>query len=191
MRCLPLIATAARSRGADLGEILAVHGDEDVDQDLLAAEQDRPQLGLVAQAGGLDRLLVEHRALGFVEAVGPRALPTGQDRPHRQQGVGDQDGLGDDHHHPGQEVAAVARAEQELRVEQDAQGGDQRQQDHHGRVGIGRFRSAGDGHVFIDACIVVGRSGHGWTPQIRCLREHHARRCSVRLDWSVIDPIRA
>ena len=147
----------------DLVEVLAVDGDEHVDVDLLAVQQDGPQLGVVGQACRLDRLLVEHQALRLVEGELPRALAAGQDGPHRQQGVRHQDHFGDDHEGVGEQISPVARLQQELCVEQDAQGGDQAEQDHHGRVRVCRLRSAGDGHVFVDSCVVVGRTGHSAT----------------------------
>ncbi len=156
-----------RQRGGrgcpDLVDVLAVDGDEHVDVGLLAVQQDGPELRAVGEPRGLDGLLVEHQPLGLVEGELPRALATGQDRPHRQEGVRHQDHFGDDHQGVGEQVPSVARVQQELRVEQDAQGGDQAEQDHHGRVRVCRLRSAGDGHVFVDSCVVVGRTGHSAT----------------------------
>jgi hypothetical protein len=119
----------------------AVTRDQDGDGDLLSVEQEWcVLLGPV----------VEERLPGSEVGVVAGALRTGKDRPHRQQGMGDQDRLGTDHQTVGQGVTPVGRVEQEDRVEDDAAGRNEREQDHHRRVGIpdqlpaGQFIRTGD-----------------------------------------------
>lgn len=131
----------------------AVARDQQGDTDLASVQQDR--------GVRVGRRVAEQAPAGLVVGVVARADRAGQDRPHRQQGVDDQDGLGRDHDRPGQEVAPVGRVQEEGRVGQDADGGDQREQDHHRRVGVagllssGRLVRAGDRLEVVGCCHVV------------------------------------
>lgn len=59
------------------------------------------------EPGGFDGQLVEHGVLRLVEREVARALRSGQDRPHREQRVRDQDRLCRDHQRVRQEIASV------------------------------------------------------------------------------------
>ena len=150
-------------RAPDRLDGLAVDGDEDVDDDLLAVEDQRPvRLGL-AVTRHPDR--VEEAVASRVVGVVARAGGAGQDRPHRQQRLGDQHRLGDDDHRVRQPVAAVVRVEQERRVEQDAQRSDDGQQDHDRGVGGRAARSPVGQDLDVAPGQVMGRvEGQHGTP---------------------------
>jgi len=121
------VRTAHRDGGAhrlaDGLDVLAVHRDEDVDDDRCARQVHR--VIAVARA--------RHEPRGrVVEDVVARVARSGQDRPHRQQRLCDEDRLGGDDHRVGQQVAPVRGIQQEPRVGQDADRPDQHQQHHDG-----------------------------------------------------------
>ena len=142
---------------------LAVDGDEDVDQRVVPVEAERPLGGVLAVPG--DPLRVEEGVPGGVVGVVAWAGRAREDRPHRQEGLEDEEALGDDDHRVRQPVAAVRGVEQEARVEQDTERGDDGQQDHD-RAVVRRDTCSTIGQdLGIAAGKVVGRvEGQGGTP---------------------------
>ncbi len=114
-------------RAPDGGHRLAVDGDEDVDEHVLAVDADRPVRGVAAPGHR-----AEQGVPGRVEGVVTRAGRTGQDGPHRDEGLADQHRLGDDDHRPRQQVAPVAGVEEEPGVQHDPHGGQRGEEDDDG-----------------------------------------------------------
>ena len=105
---------------------LAVDGDEDVDEHVLAVDPDRPVRG--APPGGPGREGVPGRVEGVVTRVAApdRTVHIAESAWH------DQHRLGDDDHRPRQQVAPVAGVEEEPGVEQDPRGGQRGEEDDEG-----------------------------------------------------------
>ncbi len=119
---------AGSQRGApDHLQRFAVTGDEHRHRGLTSTD---------AQFGAGVGRVVEQVAAGGVVSVVARALGTGQNRPHRQQGVYDKHAFRGDDQDVRQGVPAALRVQQERRVGDDATGGDQCEQDHHRGVGV-------------------------------------------------------
>ena len=127
----PRIATAAVTVRADRVEVLAVDGDEDVDRDRL------PSICIGHRDGCsvLAMLARDRRGrLALWKAKLRGVMAAGQDRPHDEQRLHDQDRLRRDHQGVRQRVAAV-RFSREDRVGEHAEGGEQ-DQHHQGRRGL-------------------------------------------------------
>jgi hypothetical protein len=108
---------------ADRSDILSVDGDEHVHAHPYAVHMRR--VITVREA---------REELGSCVVVRevPRVVAAREDRPHRKEGMCDEDRLGDDDHRVGKEISAVARIEQERAVREDADRRDDHQEDHHG-----------------------------------------------------------
>ena len=133
VRWAPRIATAARDGAPDRVEVLAVDGDEHVDEHGSTLDVD----GVVAV------VRVRHEdALGLVIREVAWLVARREDRPHRQQRLDHQDRLRDDDQRVRQEVAAVARVEQEHRVGDDPDRRHHRHQDEQRRGLAGAERPA-------------------------------------------------
>ena len=151
------------AQGAPYGlDRLAVRRHEDLDGDPLAVEPQRPPVRLVAYAAARGLAGVEEQRLGGEVAVVPRVTGAREHRPHRQQGVDDEDGLGGDDHQPRQQVAAVGRVQQEHGVHEDAGGRQHGQHDQDRRVVLRGRDPAGARIMAVDATEVV--VGHGGSP---------------------------
>ena len=123
------VLAAHRERGgdglADHREALAICGDEHVDSAFGALDEERP-LGLRSSRPALEEL-----AVGAVIVEVPGVARAREDRPHGQQCVEDEDRFGDDHEDVRDDVAAVRGIEQECRVHEDSECGQQHDQREH------------------------------------------------------------
>ena len=135
------VAAADRQRRgdgtADHVEVLAVGGDEDVDRGLLVVDPHRPPARAGLQSLGRDLPGIEEAALGLVVGEVAGVVPAGEDGPQGEQRLRDQERLGGDDEGERQEVAVVGRPEDERRVGQHTDRGQQDQHHQGRRAGLG------------------------------------------------------
>lgn len=105
-------------------DVFAVDGDEHVDEERPAVDVH----GVVALGGSR-----HEGTAGVVVLERARLVARGENRPHRQERLEDEDRLGDDHHQVGQRVPAVGRVEEEQHVRDHADRREHRQQHEQGR----------------------------------------------------------
>ena len=123
-------------------DVLAVGGDEHVHGGRLVAQVQGPPLWSVRQAILGNGSGVHEARPRLVEVEFPGVARPGQNRPHGQQRLEDQDRLGQDDQRIWQPVSSTGRVQQERRVGEDADGGDQHQHHERRRVGVGRCRGS-------------------------------------------------
>ena len=114
--------------GADLVQFLTVGGDVDIDRHLGLVQVHRKLREIRARLDVLVLRTVEP-GLRIVEAISTRVVTTGKNGPQGEQRLQDDDGLGRQHDQVRNPVTAIGEVEEEGRVEQDTDGGDQHQ--HH------------------------------------------------------------